>query len=109
MEEKNKKINERAQEPEENISGNNKNDKKTKEKNKNKKDVLSIEPDDQNNYTSFFKLCREKGWKIHGAIVGSQFTEEEKQEILKAGFFLIGKYGDSYILDITSDFSPKNL
>jgi len=55
------------------------------------------------------KLFRKKGYAIHGAIVGNDFTDAEKQEIFKAGFFLIEQYGKSFILNIPDEFVPKKI
>jgi len=73
----------------------------TKQRTRNKKTGLMD--------SSFTKILKEKGWKMHGVIAGSQFTDEEKQTILNAGFFVIEKYGDSYVLDVPDDFIPKEL
>ena len=55
------------------------------------------------------KLFREKGYVIHGAIVGNSFSDAEKQEILQAGFFLIEQYGKSFVLNAPDGFEPKGL
>lgn len=87
-------------------------DKRLKNKIKTLKARTYDNPEKKENPKSssdFFKLCNEKGWVIHGAITGSQFTSEEKKAILEAGFFLIEKYNNSYILDVTDNFVPREL
>ena len=59
--------------------------------------------------TTVIEMFIKKGYDIHGAIVGNNFTDEEKQEILQAGFFLIEQYGQSFILNTPDGFVPKKV
>jgi len=68
----------------------------------------------QNKKETFFdspiiKAFKEKGWKMHCAVTGENFTPEEKKVILEAGFFLIEKYGNSFLLDIPENFNPREI
>ena len=55
------------------------------------------------------EMFRQKGYTIHGAIVGNNFSEEEKKEIMQAGFFLIEQYGKSFVLNVPEEFVPRGL
>jgi predicted AAA+ superfamily ATPase len=45
--------------------------------------------------------------KIQGAIAGAIFGETEKRATIEAGFYVIEQSGDTMIIDIPSDFVPR--
>jgi hypothetical protein len=49
----------------------------------------------------------EKQKKIIGAIAGAVFYEEEKQEVLNAGLFVITQTGDTVKIEIPPNFTPR--
>jgi len=55
------------------------------------------------------EMFRKKGYTIHGAIVGNNFSDEEKKEIMQAGLFLIEQYGKSFVLNAPEEFVPRGL
>ena len=59
--------------------------------------------------TAVIEMFIKKGYAIHGAIVGNNFTDTEKQEILQAGLFLIEQYGKSFVLNTPDGFVPKKV
>ncbi|MCL2800228.1 MAG: hypothetical protein FWD28_00535 [Treponema sp.] len=56
---------------------------------------------------SIIKGFKKKGWKVYGAVSGEQLSAEDKKEIKEAGFFVLEKYGSSFVLDGSDDFMPS--
>jgi len=45
--------------------------------------------------------------KIYGAIAGAVYGDIEKQEAIKAGFYVLEQSGDTMKMDIPGDFTPR--
>ncbi|MCL2044617.1 MAG: hypothetical protein FWG89_10815 [Treponema sp.] len=45
--------------------------------------------------------------KIHGAIAGAVFGQEEKYAVIEAGMYVLEQSGDTIKMDIPHTFVPK--